>query len=236
WIFSLLLLICCCVTLYHFVRILYPKNTNENDKVLNSFFYEFSFIVSIKTLLKYDKNNELNFFYTTKLMTILSVIYGHKLYVLMSYPTCNAKFIDNFYLNGPPILLTGFNIVDPLFFISGYLVFINLSREFRKPEDESVWKTLLKPIIQRILRILPAYCAVIAITAYIIPHLGYGPLWPSKSWEEAEICKNYWWANLLFISNFVHIKHQVVRFILIYNNNAMFHLLTNHIYYINYSY
>ncbi|XP_003249059.3 O-acyltransferase like protein-like [Acyrthosiphon pisum] len=55
---------------------------------------------------------------------------------------------------------------------------------------------------------LPAYCAMMAITAHIIPHLGDGPLWPIKSWGEAEICKNYWWTNLLFISNFVEVDHQ----------------------------
>lgn len=65
------------------------------DKVPNSFFLEFSFIESIKTLLKYDKNNELNFFYTTKAMTIIPVIYGHKVFVLMSNPISNSKFIDN---------------------------------------------------------------------------------------------------------------------------------------------
>lgn len=208
WIFLMLVLIRCCVTLYHFVRILYHKNTNENDKNPNSFLYEFSFIVSIKSLLNYDKNNELNFYYTTKVMTILNVVYGHKLLILMSHPISNSKYIDSLYLDGPANLLTSFNLVDPFFFISGYLLYINLAREFRKPKDESVWKTLLLPIFKRILRILPAYCAVIAITAYIIPHLGHGPLWPNYSWEEAEICKNYWWANLLFISNFVDIKHQ----------------------------
>lgn len=58
-------------------------------------------------------------------------------------------------------------------------------------------------------RMLPAYCAMMAITAHIVPHLGDGPLWPQKIWEEAEICKNYWWTNLLFISNLVDVKYEV---------------------------
>ncbi|CAI6365133.1 unnamed protein product [Macrosiphum euphorbiae] len=49
---------------------------------------------------------------------------------------------------------------------------------------------------------------MMAITAHFVPHLGDGPLWPNNSWEEAEICKNYWWTNLLFISNFVDVKYQ----------------------------
>lgn len=56
---------------------------------------------------------------------------------------------------------------------------------------------------------LPAYYAMIAITAHIIPHLGDGPLWPRKIWEEAENCKNYWWANVFFMSNLIDVKNQV---------------------------
>lgn len=48
-----------------------------------------------------------------------------------------------------------------------------------------------------------------AITAHIVPHLGDGPLWPQKTWDEAEKCKKYWWTNLLFISNLIDVKYQV---------------------------
>jgi len=58
-------------------------------------------------------------------------------------------------------------------------------------------------------RILPSYCAVIAFTAHIIPHLGNGPLWPQKIWYEAEQCQKYWWTNVLFISNLIDVKYQV---------------------------
>jgi len=59
---------------------------------------------------------------------------------------------------------------------------------------------------------LPAYCAMMAITANIVPHLGDGPLWLQKTWGEAETCKKYWWTNLLFMSNFIDAKYEV-RFI-----------------------
>jgi len=208
WIFSLLFVICCGATLHHFIRKSHQKNKNENGEVPNSFFYDFSFIVSIKSLLKFDKDNELNYFYTTKTITTVCIVCGHKFMVMLSNPISNSKFMETIYLNGPAIILTSFNVVDPFFFISGFIMYINLSREFRKPKTESVWKTLLIPIIERILRLLPAYCVVMTITAHIIPHLGDGPLWPFKSWEEAEICKNYWWTNVLFISNLVDAKYQ----------------------------
>lgn len=56
---------------------------------------------------------------------------------------------------------------------------------------------------------LPGYCAMMAITAHIVPHLGDGPLWPRKIWDEADNCKKNWWMNLLFINNFIDSKYQV---------------------------
>lgn len=56
---------------------------------------------------------------------------------------------------------------------------------------------------------LPAYCAMIVMTAHIVPHLGDGPLWSKQIWEEAEICKNYWWLNVLFVNNLIDLKYQV---------------------------
>lgn len=50
---------------------------------------------------------------------------------------------------------------------------------------------------------------MMAITTYIMPHLGDGPLWPHKIWKEAEICKKYWWTNILFINSFIDFKNQV---------------------------
>jgi len=208
WIFSLLVVFCCGVTLHHFIRISYQQNKNENSEVPNSFFYDFSFIVSIKSLLKFDKDNEFNFLYTTKVMAMLGTMFGHKLFCLISNPMSNPKFLEKIYLNGPALLLTGLNTVDSFFFISGIITYVNHFREFQKPKAESAWKTLLMLIINRILRILPAYCTIMAITAYIIPHFGDGPLWPLNTWEEADICKNYWWTNLLFISNLLDIKYQ----------------------------
>lgn len=64
---------------------------------------------------------------------------------------------------------------------------------------------------------LPAYCAIMAITANIVPHIGNGPLWNYKIWDEAEKCKNYWWTNILFISNLIDIKYQVRLHIVVFN-------------------
>jgi len=49
------------------------------------------------------------------------------------------------------------------------------------------------------------------LTVFIIPHMGDGPFWASRIWPEADKCVNYWWVNLLAVSNFVEVEHQVTR-------------------------
>ena len=74
--------------------------------------------------------------------------------------------------------------------------------------------------IHRYWRLLPPYAISIAIYIYIMPFVGNGPLWdtnnfPSNSYD----CKNYWWAYLLMVSNFVPNGKGVTVSLMIINNN-----------------
>ncbi|XP_029344057.1 nose resistant to fluoxetine protein 6-like [Acyrthosiphon pisum] len=205
--FLTLILICCGTTLYHYIRISYntnPKKTTSES--FGSFCDTFSFINSSKELLKFDENNELNSIYGFKVLLMLFVILIHRLLHLFNNPMINPKRVERIYHNGPDIALTLTNVVDPFFFISGFIMmYLNISRSSKKAK--SGIKNITSPIISRVLRMLPSYCAMMAITAHIVPHHGDGPLWPKIVWEEAEICKNYWWTNLLFITNFLDTKY-----------------------------
>ncbi|XP_026810739.1 O-acyltransferase like protein-like [Rhopalosiphum maidis] len=196
--FVVLGLICCSATVFHFIQL-----SRKHKKTLpdDTFYITFSFIKSGKELLKYDKTNELNILNGLKVLTMIFILFGHRFMYLAGNPINNSKFLENIYQYGPDILLTSMNLVDPFFFITGFIMYLTVSPIFQK--SGSVWIKLVSPVVYRILRMLPAYCATMAITANIIPHLGDGPLWPKKTWNEAEICKKYWWTNLLFISNFI---------------------------------
>lgn len=202
--FVLLALICCGVTIFHFIQL-----SRKQIKILpdDVFFISFSFIKSGKELLKYDKNNELNILNGIKVLTMIFILFGHRFMYLVGNPMNNPKFLENIYQYGPDILLTStMNLVDPFFFISGFILYLMASPIILKPGP--IWLKLASPVIYRVLRMLPAYCAMMAITANIVPHLGDGPLWPRKTWHEAETCKKYWWTNLLFISNLLDAKYE----------------------------
>lgn len=57
--------------------------------------------------------------------------------------------------------------------------------------------------IFRYIRLTPAYLAVIALYSTILPRLGSGPLWNYRIGLEKERCVASWWANLLYINNYV---------------------------------
>lgn len=57
-------------------------------------------------------------------------------------------------------------------------------------------------IIPKILRLTPAYLAVIALYSTWLPKLGSGPLWDSRISLEQERCQSSWWLNLLYINNY----------------------------------
>ncbi|CAH1712056.1 unnamed protein product [Aphis gossypii] len=202
----MLVLICCGTTLYHFIRISYNKNPKETPNESVGLFCEtFSLINSSNGLLKFDKNNELNSLYGFKVLMMMMILLCHSLFYSFSNHPFNPKFVESIYVNGPDSLLILGNIVDPFFFVSGFLMYLNMSKSFQKSENGL--KKIISAIINRMLRLLPAYCIMMAITSHILPHLGNGPLWPKMIWEESEICKKYWWTNLLFISNFIDIKY-----------------------------
>lgn len=57
-----------------------------------------------------------------------------------------------------------------------------------------------------IFRIAPPLGALILFCTYILPHLGSGPQWNLVVTHHADICKTYWWRNLLFIHNYFGFK------------------------------
>lgn len=54
----------------------------------------------------------------------------------------------------------------------------------------------------KLLRLTPAYLAVIGLYATWLTKLGDGPLWDSRMTLEQQRCRDSWWKNLLYINNY----------------------------------
>ncbi|XP_030749331.1 nose resistant to fluoxetine protein 6-like [Sitophilus oryzae] len=60
---------------------------------------------------------------------------------------------------------------------------------------------ILGPVV---IPVLPTYAVVIAFYCTLFIKLGSGPLWQHRVGVEQERCTTSWWANLLFINNYVN--------------------------------
>lgn len=60
-------------------------------------------------------------------------------------------------------------------------------------------------------RLTPQYFLVILFYILILPHLGSGPTWESRIGFERDNCANNWWANILYINNYVDPENMVRR-------------------------
>jgi hypothetical protein len=58
-------------------------------------------------------------------------------------------------------------------------------------------------------RLTPVYAVVVAVYACLLQHLGSGPIWSTKIDREVERCVDNWWANLLYINNYVNTSAMV---------------------------
>ncbi|GFX67757.1 nose resistant to fluoxetine protein 6 [Trichonephila clavipes] len=95
------------------------------------------------------------------------------------------------------LVLNGFLNVETFFFISAVLV----SYGVMKMKERKINVFLF--VFRRLWRLTPPFMFLIACI-YLIPYLGSGPVWKETVVDGlTEKCKNYWWANLVYINNFL---------------------------------
>lgn len=64
---------------------------------------------------------------------------------------------------------------------------------------------LTRELLTRFTRIVPSFTAVILFSAFILPNIGSGPQWNLVS-EEADLCRQFGWRNILMIHNWFGIE------------------------------
>lgn len=58
-------------------------------------------------------------------------------------------------------------------------------------------------------RTTPTYALIVAFNATWLRHMGHGPYWSHYIGRESEYCRRKWWANVLYIDNFIDLDHTV---------------------------
>lgn len=68
---------------------------------------------------------------------------------------------------------------------------------------------LLQEYVGRFMRIVPTLGGLILFCTYILPNLASGPQWNLVVTHHADICKQHWWKNMLFIHNYYGFEKMV---------------------------
>uniref|UniRef100_A0A1I8Q534 Nose resistant-to-fluoxetine protein N-terminal domain-containing protein n=1 Tax=Stomoxys calcitrans TaxID=35570 RepID=A0A1I8Q534_STOCA len=87
---------------------------------------------------------------------------------------------------------------DPFLLFSGMLTAYSFFGRLNKGQPIK----LKNEYLSRLIRIVPPLAALILFCTFILPMMGSGPQWNLVVGHHADICKQNWWRNLLFIHNY----------------------------------
>lgn len=92
---------------------------------------------------------------------------------------------------------------DPFIMFSGFLTTYSLIGRLMRGQRVKLYQDY----IGRILRIAPPLAALILFCTFVLPYISSGPQWNLVVSNHGELCKKYWWRNLMFIHNYFGFKN-----------------------------
>lgn len=177
------------------------------DSLLNRLLNCFSIKRNAAVLFGLKVNeNEVKCLHGLKALSILLLFISFKLIPMGRVPYSNRNKLTEFF-NSPfsVFLRSSFLYEDVFLVISGTLATLSLLKNVENT-GKCVW---LKKIFQRFLRLVLPLTVVLLFYAFVWEHLGTGPQWSSVVDKNANLCKQSFWKNLLFIQNFYPIEDMV---------------------------
>ncbi|KAM7346795.1 nose resistant to fluoxetine protein 6-like isoform 2-T2 [Cochliomyia hominivorax] len=196
-------------TLYH-IYLLTTKRNEENvskslarNEVLIIALLSFSIIENMKKLFQASKDQlGLNSINGIKALAMLLILSGHALSFIYSSPVYNVQFINE-NIKSPlfGFLSNSLLFVDIFLLLSGFLFCRILLIELERRQGRL---NVLILYIGRYIRLTPAYLAIIGFYITWLPSIGSGPLWQQRMNREQERCETSWWANILYINNYIN--------------------------------
>ncbi|KRT80969.1 Acyltransferase, partial [Oryctes borbonicus] len=202
-------------TIYHLVSLYYKEKSSiytlespsKNGSVLHKIIIAFSVARNVSKVLQVKRKTEddLGCVSGLKFLFMALIVPGHTLLFAISGPIMNSEFyeqartqVQNAIFFNNPLL------VDTFLFLGGFLLCRILIQELDKRKGKV---NLLIIYIGRYIRLTPSYIVVIGLYCTFLYRLGNGPLWNSLMSKEKERCLNSWWANVLYINNYVNTDH-----------------------------
>uniref|UniRef100_A0A182NL18 Nose resistant-to-fluoxetine protein N-terminal domain-containing protein n=1 Tax=Anopheles dirus TaxID=7168 RepID=A0A182NL18_9DIPT len=135
-------------------------------------------------------------------LSMLWIIVNHVHDSAYGIPTINIpvrqEYAESYF--GVLFHRLGGKAVDIFLMLSGMLVAMKMLRELEKHKRLNVWELWL----HRIIRITPAYAALILFGIAFVEWVGEGVLYKLVADELLSACHKSWWSALLYVQNYAH--------------------------------
>ncbi|XP_031840772.1 nose resistant to fluoxetine protein 6 [Nomia melanderi] len=166
----------------------------------------FSAYTNAKSIFNFDSGAEtVSAIHGMKFLSMAWIIVGHSAYYSNNYIANVALGIAFTNASLVQIISNATYSVDTFFCVSGFLLgylYFKLTRKEKKPvfNMRLCVKTIILPIINRYIRLTPAYLIVILLA--ILNFTWYDKVAMHTDHENPSYyCSKYWWRNLLYINN-----------------------------------
>ncbi|XP_026739342.1 nose resistant to fluoxetine protein 6-like [Trichoplusia ni] len=183
---------------------------NKEDKTGNPYLMAFSLRRNWARLTApaYNEDQDprlerLKLFHGLRTMTMLCVFFSHTVLIMSYSYVDNPLYIENAYEDPlKQILFNGTLVTHTFFVMSAFLLAYNFQMHAEKHAVS--WLQFPKGILLRCLRLSPVYALMLLSVSTWLRRAGGGPLWARLVRGEAAACRQYWWAQLLYLNNYVY--------------------------------
>ncbi|XP_069696138.1 nose resistant to fluoxetine protein 6-like [Periplaneta americana] len=175
------------------------ENTN-NQGQLQRVIMAFSIRKNLDELLaELPAEGDINCIYGIRAICTIALYLAHKVITLALSPYSNRVTLTEVSNESwGTIFRASLVYTDSFLLLSGVLTSFNLSKELER-KKEIDW---FKKYVARFIRLTPALLAVVLFYAYVLEHIGTGPQWNLAVKRNADLCKESFWRNILYIQNF----------------------------------
>ncbi|XP_078604979.1 nose resistant to fluoxetine protein 6-like isoform X2 [Branchiostoma floridae x Branchiostoma japonicum] len=161
-----------------------------------------------KVFNTYQHPGQLPALHGIRVISTLWIIYGHTdFFTLSNIEISNkeekAQASDEwwYFIKGNMDMA-----VDTFLLLSGLLVTYLFMKQMKKTGGQFTWRDYGLHVLHRYFRLTPVYAFLIMIFTCLTVYMGSGPWWAlHDNWTMPSVraCQTYWWANLLYINNYV---------------------------------
>ncbi|KAL3083425.1 hypothetical protein niasHS_011227 [Heterodera schachtii] len=139
-----------------------------------------------------------------RFLSMCWIIFGHTYYYIgTSFTGDNLlqtlhefpKYFYNQLVHNSPLAVDSFFLLSGL--LTAYIFLIKLHKNQFRIDAVSTW---LAYYGRRYLRLTPIYVLVMIMKVTVLTYVSEGPFWRPI---DPNFCRDSWWANLLYIKNFV---------------------------------